>query len=255
MTIDLRDAFSACWVQGVAAARSGVAWSGASVTLSLALFFDLDAWRPWLPQALTLLDATERGRVQRKHRPADRDDLALTYALHRLALGAALAREPASIRLSRTEAGRPYLFSDAVQTSLSHADGHAAVAIVGHGPVGIDLERAARAADMPAIAAHVCHPAEARALAGLAKDRVGQALLQIWVCKEALLKAAGIGLAREMWTLQAPTDRRVPLPRVSGEDDAQRVTVRLLDVGPAFVAGHASGLDQTPHVAWLAPPR
>ena len=51
---------------------------------------------------------------------------------------------------------------------------------------------------------------ELAALANLSDDARGRALLDLWVRKEALLKAAGIGLECEMETFPAPTG--VPLP-------------------------------------------
>jgi len=215
----------------------------------LALFFDLAAWRPWLDEALRLLDGAEQERVQRRQRVRDREDLALAYALHRLVLGGVLQRDAAQVVLSRDTLGRPWLPGDQLQTSLSHADGFAAVAVGGRGPVGIDLELARRAADMHEIAERVCHPSEARALAELPQAQRAQALLALWVRKEALLKAAGIGLARAMESFEAPTDRVLPLPVADGGE----AIIRMLDIGPAWVAAVAGRAGVSVRAGWLHP--
>ena len=249
----LRGAFDGSWRQAGIAVDSGNAQdSGASDAL-LALFFDLAAWRPWLHEALSLLDEAEQARVRRKHRPNDRDELALAYALHRLVLGSVLGQDPTAVALDRDGSGRPYLPGDALHTSLSHADGFAAVAVSRLGAVGIDLELATRAAEMPAIADHVWHPDEAKALAALPEAEQAIALLQLWVRKEALLKAAGIGLSREMHSFVAPAEQALPLPLADGGDGPVRAIVRMLDVGPAWLAALASVDGNGPRVAWLHP--
>jgi 4'-phosphopantetheinyl transferase len=249
----LRRAFDSAWQQAGFAVDGGKAQDTGGGRRLLALFFDLAAWRPWLHEALPLLDAAEQARVHRKHRPGDRDELALAYALHRLVLGGVLGQDPAAVALGRDASGRPCLPGDALHTSLSHADGFAAVAISGHGAVGIDVELATRAADMPAIADHVWHPDEARVLAALPQPEQATALLRLWVRKEALLKAAGIGLSREMHSFVAPAEQALPLPLADGGDGVVRAVVRMLDVGPAWLAALASVDGNGPQVAWLQP--
>ena len=249
----LRRAFDRAWQQAGIAVDGGNAQDPDAGHTLLALFFDLAAWRPWLHEALSLLDDAEQARVHRKHRPGDRDELALAYALHRLVLGSVLGEDPAAVVLGRDAAGRPCLPGDALHTSLSHADGFVAVAISGQGVVGIDVELATRAADMPAIADHVWHPDEAKALAALPQPEQATALLRLWVRKEALLKAAGIGLSREMHSFVAPAGQPLPLPLADGGDGVVRAVVRMLDVGPAWLAALASVDGNGPQVAWLQP--
>lgn len=217
-----------------------------------ALLFELAAWRPWLDEAQALLDGAEAARVQRRHRASDRDDLALAYALHRLALARALGCEPAAVALGRDGLGRPCLADEALQTSLSHADGVVGVALAPGGRLGIDVEPVARIADMAAIADHVCAPSEARDMGALGDARARE-LLALWVRKEALLKAAGIGLAREMPTFIAPDGARVALPLAEGGDDDECVVVRMLDAGPGYVAALACSDGAAAQAAWLRP--
>ncbi|HVI59259.1 MAG TPA: 4'-phosphopantetheinyl transferase superfamily protein [Luteimonas sp.] len=220
----------------------------------LALFFDLDAWSPWLGEARALLDTDELGRVGRKRRARDGDELALGYGLHRLVLGRVLGRAARDVPLGRDRLGRPCLRGDEWQTSLSHAGGAVAVAVSGRGVVGVDLEAAARAAQMEEIAGRVLHPGEHAAVAGLPEPARARELLALWVRKEALLKAAGIGLAREMDSFRAPDGEPVALPAMDGPDGAGAV-VRMLDAGPGWVAAVA-GLPGLRAVAnWLPPPR
>ena len=140
---------------------------------------------------------------------------------------------------------------DDVVYDLGCGDGRIVIAAAknyGARGVGIDLEPASRHAWMPGIAARVCHPDEARALAGLDECRRNAALLALWVRKEAVLKAAGIGLAVEMECFRSDTDWvRAPsaLPA--------HTHVRRLDVGSDWVAALAA-TDAWPVAAsWLRP--
>ena len=245
-------AFAAAWrLENASDAWDGGVLEHHAAQGMLALFFDLTAWRPWLDDALLLLDEVELDRVRRKQRPRDREELALGYGLHRLALGCLLRRAPTQVALGRDPLGRPCLPGDELHTSLSHADAAAAVA-ASRGPVGVDLELAARASQMPGIAERVLHPAEVASFAGLPETQCAEALLALWVRKEALLKAAGIGLAREMDSFQAPVGEAVAMPTAEGPDGAD-VVIHMLDIGPDWRAAIAGLPGLASKAVWLYP--
>lgn len=162
---------------------------------------------------------------------------------------AVLGCPPGEVSLGRDTLGCPRLADDRVRTSLSHADGLVAIAVSCVGRVGIDIEPVARAGAMAEIATRVCHPRELVALSRLSGPERTRALLSLWVCKEALLKAAGIGLAVDMEQFEAPVDRTLPLPGgVPGT-----AIVRLFDGDDRFLAalaGPPGGITS----AWLPPP-
>lgn len=209
--------------------------------------FVLDDWRPWMTDAFAILDASERQRMQRQRQEQHRNDLALTYALRRLFLARVLGLPAAHVPLGRDVRGRPLLGGMAAETSLSHADGYAAVAVSMQGPVGVDIEPVHRAGVMPEIAAQICHGDERSLLAG--PDGEGPALLRLWVRKEAFLKAAGVGLEREMDTFALPEGQASALH----PGQAEAACVELLELGPATVCAVA----RRPEVAciggWLRP--
>lgn len=207
-------------------------------------------WLPWLGDALTLLSASEAERVQRRRIATDRDALALAYALHRLLLGKVLGRDPTEVPLDRDERGCPRLAGGIAYTSLSHADGLVALAVTTSGPVGVDIEPAARAVVMPEIAWSVCHGSEAAELAAFVEPARGAALLAIWVRKEAVLKAAGVGLAVPMETFAAPAHPSLVLPALS----AAAIQVRMLGAGDRCVAAVAGPAGVGIECRWLRPP-
>lgn len=203
----------------------------------LVVVFDLDGWRRFGSGALALLDATEAARAQRQRDPRNRDALVSTYALHRLLLSRVLKQAPTEVGITRDEKGCPRLPDDAWHTSLSHAAGRAVFAVSAAGPVGIDLEPVDRAQDMDSIVERVVHRDERSALDGLPANARGHALLDLWVRKEALLKAAGIGLECEMEMFIAPVGVPLPLP---GERFAGReASLHMVDAGPDWACAAA----------------
>ena len=222
-------------------------WGGLAATRILVALFDLRDWQPWLPEAHRLLDPPERGRVQRRRTIGDRDQLALGYALHRLVLGKVLGCDPVDAPIGRDASGCPRLHGERMFTSLSHADRCVALAVTATGPVGVDIEPSARASVMPEIASRVCHPADAAALAALVGSAWSAALLALWVRKEAFLKAAGVGLQRDMQTFIAPEAALLPLP------GGGAVQPRMLEAGPRWTAAVA-GVPYAPvEASWLQP--
>ncbi|WP_018655805.1 4'-phosphopantetheinyl transferase family protein [Actinomadura flavalba] len=198
------------------------------------------------PHHVALLDAAERARRDRYVRPADRDRFTLGVTLTRLALARRLALPPERVPLTRAcpdcdaphgpprIAGGPFL-------SVSHSGDRVAVAISGHGPVGVDVEEAAgRIGDD--VAAHLLAPGES----ATGED----ALLAYWTRKEALLKATGEGLREPMTHLRvsAPDAPPALLDWTGRPGLAARFTLRTLDPGP----GHAACLALLDHPADVA---
>ncbi|GAA4288200.1 hypothetical protein [Georgenia daeguensis] len=99
---------------------------------------------------LAVLDDTERARVESLERPADRGRSLLGAALLRAAVAARLGTDPAQVVVDRTctECGAPHGAPRIVRpgtavpwVSVSHSGLLVVVALSGHGPVGVDVQR------------------------------------------------------------------------------------------------------------------
>lgn len=216
----------------------------------LVVLADLDRWLPWLDDAWSLLDDAQLERARRQRRDADRDGLALAYALHRLVLGEALGLAAAEVPLQRDASGCPRIAGGLAHTSLSHAGGMVAIAVAGSGPVGVDLEPSSRAPELPGIAERVCSTEEATQLVRLPAQERAAWLLGLWVRKEAYLKAEGVGLEREMTEFGATDGGAIASRTVPGH----RIQVRQLDAGADWVLAVATPPDAPVHLFRLSPP-
>lgn len=212
---------------------------------------ELSEWSPWLAEADGMLDVAERERVRRQRFSSDRDALTLTYALHRLMLAQFLGCDPGNVLIERDGLGCPRLAGGEVSTSLSHAGRRAAAfAITATGAIGVDVEPTSRAAVMPELADWICHPSERMgrdAVDGDDGDDGGEALLGLWVRKEAYLKAAGIGMRREMRSFPAPDRGLLPLPK------GGLCQVNALNAGRSWHAAVAGAPGMPITCSWLRP--
>lgn len=201
---------------------------------------------------LPLLDPRERERLDRAV-PGDRDAVASVLLLARLAVAEACGVEPDAVRVRRRcprcgSAGHGVPVADRADggpvphLSLSRGDDVVVVALTDGGPVGVDVERTGARADParpgpdrphhhvgPATpGAGRARPDEDLARVVLAPGEPAAAgphgLLLTWARTEAVLKAAGTGLAVDPRAL-----------RVS--DAAGRPEVRVMD--PAATAALA----------------
>lgn len=172
--------------------------------------------------AAALLGAGERARYARLVRSGDRQRYLAAHALARLVLGAHLHCRPHDVPLRQTCAvcgrdghGRPVV-DGGPRLSLAHAGDRVVVAVSAHTAVGVDVENPTLFATVPPAA--TLSAAEQRHPGWTALARARN-----WVCKEAALKAAGVGLRVD------PRDVRLGPP-----DGAPRVADWPLPTRPAL---------------------
>jgi len=203
---------------------------------------------------LSMLDEGEKARMVRFVHARNRIEYAAAHGLTRLALGAGLSLAPASLAFVEGPNGKPSAQRGGrpapVSFNLSHANGMVGVAVLAQPdvPVGFDLERFDRRIELE-LADRYFRPEEVKWLASLPAGERPRGFLRLWTLKEALIKAMGEGLSRELdsfWFEVFPPR----LHFVSGDEDAEpwRFEQRIVD--EAFVAAAglrlAAGLDWSP---------
>lgn len=213
------------------------------------LLIDITQWRHAMPLATRLLDPAEAARIARKRFDHDRELLTLAYALHRLWLAQTLRCKPVDVPLVRDEHGCPRLPGMALNTSLSHSGTAIAIALSGIGAIGVDIEPASRANGLLDLAERICHPNELTALNAIPAHARDAELLRLWVRKEALLKAIGVGLRWEMSGFEAVVD--APINVINNIEYGIQIS-DLKDIR-SWVAAVASVPGASLRWTWLTP--
>ncbi|MBX0300322.1 4'-phosphopantetheinyl transferase superfamily protein [Cryobacterium sp. 1639] len=128
----------------------------------------------------------------------------------------------------------------AVHVSLARAAGKLALAVTAAGPVGIDIESIAELTRAP-VADVLLSPAETDAFSALDPGRAPAALAALWTAKEAVLKAAGVGLRVDPRDLTVVLDGAGAPVRLAGWPSAPfPVTALHLLPAPAPVGAVAT---------------
>jgi len=112
-----------------------------------------------------------------------------------------------ALRLSVGEHGKPFLAdSHAFDFNVSHSGGALLVAIARAQELGVNIETQRRKRPVLDLARRFFAPGEASALAGLDEACRQIAFLRLWSCKEAVVKALGIGIGFGLARLQFGID-------------------------------------------------
>jgi 4'-phosphopantetheinyl transferase len=145
----------------------------------------------------------------------------------RLLLGAYLGLPGKDVSLHRAERGKPVLdgavHESGLQFSLAASEACCLFGFSTSGPVGVDLETRARRAHRPlGLARRYFHPDEAQALERIEGRFLDRAFLHTWACKEAVVKAAGHGIANQLCRFVVSVNPGEPadMLHIEGDDPA-----------------------------------
>ena len=146
---------------------------------------------------LSGLTADERDRASRFRQARDRWLFVLGRALLRYGLRKRFGIEQPRLCLSAN--GKPRLDPDhGAEFNLSHTRGYVACAFGQACDLGIDVERVDRIIDGDGIARAYFAPSERDLLDRTPESTREDVFLRLWTLKEAVVKAAGLGLSLEL---------------------------------------------------------
>ncbi len=190
-----------------------------------------------------LASVTEAGIQPQEREQADRYQSDLRrqqYIASRAMLRALLAdhtgKPASSFELVADDRGKP-LCVDGPAVSISHSGDIVACAVMDAGQIGIDVEFPGRPRNISGIAERYFSPQEAEWLAARESDH----FYQLWVLKEAWLKATGIGIAGGLDQLRCVVEP----PHVRLLDDSAPVAaLRLYALDDGFLG--LATLDTSP---------
>jgi len=187
-------------------------------------------------EALAVLGPDEAQRAGRLRDPARRQAYVHAHACLRLLLARRLRdTAAAAISFATGPSGKPRLDREPlpVHFSLSYRSGLVAIAL-GDEALGIDVERVADGIDTAGIAGRFFTPDEQAHLAATAPGARRAAFYSLWTRKEALVKAAGVGID----LLAACSALKSPATLFDEHGDPRRYRVHELELS----ADHALAL-------------
>ncbi len=143
----------------------------------------------------------------------------------RLLLGAYLDLPGKDVQLVRSDRGKPVLDPAAhdseLDFSMAASGGHCLIGVTSGSVIGVDLEPRGRTAGKPlALARRYFSPSEYEVLAREPEDRRDEAFLHTWACKEAVVKAGGMGIANMLcrFTVEVRPDQPSAIHAMEGDD-------------------------------------
>jgi len=211
-------------------------------------FADVAALRARLPALDDVLDADERARAVRFVRDDARRRWSASRAFLRYVLAPYAGDEPGRLRFDVDVRGKPSLRraalgmlsprrTAALHFNLAHSGDGVLVAVCAAGPVGVDLEvrRSVRGAER--LARRFFTPAEAAAVAECDEPERSTAFLLRWTCKEAVLKASGVGIAGGLDAVEIISGGdRVTALAAADESGILSTVLQALSPAPGYLA-------------------
>jgi len=164
----------------------------------------------------------------------------------RLLIGAYLGLPGKSIRINRSNRGKPVLDASvhpqALHFSMAKSEDRLLLGFATSCHLGVDLEPLKRKAFNPlGVARRYFSAAESAALVALEPAQLDAAFLRTWACKEAVVKASGEGIANQLcrFTVETGLDRPPGLLAID-DGNARDWTLSLLRPDARFLGALAA---------------
>jgi 4'-phosphopantetheinyl transferase len=142
----------------------------------------------------------------------------------RLLLGAYLGLPGKDVKIHRRIKGRPELDSSQsggnLDFSVARSAGCYLIGVSSGATIGVDLEIATRRAGKPlALARRYFSKDELAALSLLGEEQLQRAFMHTWACKEAIVKASGLGIANQLCRFSVEVNPDKPPSVLDMRDD------------------------------------
>lgn len=197
-----------------------------------------------LPPALldhmsTSLSLDEWARAKRFRCDRDRDRFIASRAILRQILSRYIDVAAGNIEFDYGAKGKPFLAAQdtTLEFNLSHS-GDVALYAVSHHPLGVDVEQIKSRSRLEQLVRHCLTSQEQNVWQQLPDTEKMVAFLRFWTCKEAYLKAVGLGLTQAMTEIEVEFCPQ-PILRQDPHRLAAAWTLQELTLGDGYVAAIA----------------
>jgi len=146
---------------------------------------------PWsLAELGDVLTPDERDRAARYKAGTVREQFTASRGLLRRLLGSCLGVAPHAVPITYVLNGKPVLACRSLHFNVSHTHGLMMIALASR-RIGVDVERTRAVPDAAGLVSRFFSPAEQDSYLRLPESCRERAFFRGWVCKEAVIKAAG----------------------------------------------------------------
>lgn len=160
--------------------------------------------------AHSLLDESERQRVDRFKSPQRQREFAITRTVLRMVIASIRRIAPQQVTFEHNAQGKPFLFNHPVYFNVTHSHEIALIAICLDMPLGVDIEHIHDRENFGKLAKRFFAPGEYDALIALPPDIQLLAFHAIWTRKEAFVKATAKGIALGLDQFEVNVDPSSP---------------------------------------------
>lgn len=192
-----------------------------------------------------LLSEDERTRASRFRFERDARRFTVARASARSILAGYTGSAGRDLRFDYSQYGKPSLagVTADIRFNVSHSADLALLAVVGGGEVGVDLETIRAEVETDKLAERFFSVHERESLRAIPNpDRIS-AFFRCWTCKEAFLKAQGLGLSRSLESFDVEVNPERPARILATRPDpaeAGRWSLRDLQTMPEYAAAVAA---------------
>ncbi|MCI0333497.1 MAG: 4'-phosphopantetheinyl transferase superfamily protein [Planctomycetes bacterium] len=150
----------------------------------------------------------EQQRADQFRLDAPRHRFVIARAALRILLGRYLGVEPGDMLLTVDANGKPRLANrdnvPELHFNMAHSDQLALIGVTRGCEIGVDVERLRTVRHAAHIAQRYFHPNEVKTIEAAPPNDRDAAFMRCWTCKEAILKAIGVGITDSLAAFQAP---------------------------------------------------
>jgi 4'-phosphopantetheinyl transferase len=170
-----------------------------------------------------VLSPDERARANRFHFERDQRRFTIARAVVRSVLGAYVGVSARDIAFDYAHYGKPSLTDnrDGIRFSVSHSDEMGMFAVARGQELGVDVELICPDVETEKLAERFFSPHERESIRALPSGERASSFFRCWTCKEAFLKAQGLGLSRSLDSFDVEVNPERPARLLSSRPDPQ----------------------------------
>lgn len=206
------------------------------------IFFDVSDLSAHCDMFYHLLSAEEKTKANKFLFKADKERYILARGILRKLLSTYLNIPNAAINFMYNPYGKPFLTNNnGLQFNMSHSKDKVLLGFTYQSMIGVDIEMKSKTVDFDAVAKRFFHDNEFHLLSALGDKDKKDLFFNIWVIKEAFIKAIGKGLSSNMENLEVKSIAS-DMPIIALHDHSENFVswqLRLLPIMPDYAAAIA----------------